>query len=234
MDKIPLVYIGGCGHSGSTLLDLILGSHPALISLGEIVHYDPVEWGGKTCTCGKRFRHCPFWKDVNRRFSKFLAQNGRNLRENSLASPSYLHLKDIHHLFDLYSPSPSSPRDFAKDSALLFRSVLDTSGKEIVVDSSKPPSRALYLHQSGYFDMKVVYLVRNGKAFIWSWRKRNMPSYKAVAYWTIRNLRMRKLIRRHLDSSSVIQVKYEDFAREPGAELDRLCEFLGVPYVENC
>jgi len=36
LNKIKLIYILGLGHSGSTLLDFILGSHSKFESVGEI------------------------------------------------------------------------------------------------------------------------------------------------------------------------------------------------------
>src|SRR5438874_2616741 len=37
-DAVPLLYVGGCGRSGSTLLDRMLGQVPNVCSLGEIGH----------------------------------------------------------------------------------------------------------------------------------------------------------------------------------------------------
>ena len=34
--KIPVIYVVGNGHSGSTLLDLMLGSHSKIESVGEL------------------------------------------------------------------------------------------------------------------------------------------------------------------------------------------------------
>ena len=34
--KQKILYIAGLGHSGSTILDLSLGSHPDITGLGEI------------------------------------------------------------------------------------------------------------------------------------------------------------------------------------------------------
>jgi hypothetical protein len=56
-----LVYIGGYGHSGSTLLEYLLASSPEVIACGEVVSV-PRERGRKTkCTCGQLARDCPVW-----------------------------------------------------------------------------------------------------------------------------------------------------------------------------
>lgn len=62
-----LVYITGSGHSGSTLLDRLLGSHPDVAALGEIhrfslgLHRDEKPF---RCDCGETISDCPFWAEV--------------------------------------------------------------------------------------------------------------------------------------------------------------------------
>ena len=36
MDTVTIGYIVGSGHSGSTLTDLLLGTHPEIEGLGEV------------------------------------------------------------------------------------------------------------------------------------------------------------------------------------------------------
>lgn len=84
--KQKILYIAGLGHSGSTILDLSLGSHPDIIGLGEIYtlldserrknHY--VSY----CSCGRIATDCSFWeqaesvlsrsKDVEEQYSDLL------------------------------------------------------------------------------------------------------------------------------------------------------------------
>jgi hypothetical protein len=61
------VQIVGSGHSGSTLLDMILGGHSQISALGEahFLHYN-VRNHKKldVCTCGLHVLECPFWSKV--------------------------------------------------------------------------------------------------------------------------------------------------------------------------
>jgi len=62
-----LVYITGSGHSGSTLLDRLLGSHPEIAALGEIHRFSlGLHRSEKPfrCDCGKTISECEFWSDV--------------------------------------------------------------------------------------------------------------------------------------------------------------------------
>ncbi len=62
-----IVHIIGSGHSGSTLLDMILGGHSQVSSLGEVHSLYFLLRGsgpGYLCTCGESVGDCPFWLAV--------------------------------------------------------------------------------------------------------------------------------------------------------------------------
>ncbi len=71
---MKLVYVISMGHSGSTLLDCILGHHSDFVSSGEMTF---LQWQlyrtknvkasvamGDICTCEKDFRDCMYWSKV--------------------------------------------------------------------------------------------------------------------------------------------------------------------------
>src|SRR5437763_16836487 len=57
----------GRGHSGSTILDILLGGGAAVESVGELV--SGLEWyeAGTPCACGAPMRECPYWAEIRRR-----------------------------------------------------------------------------------------------------------------------------------------------------------------------
>lgn len=63
------VFIVGSGHSGSTVLAMILGAHPEILALSEIAFFD--RWIGlnELCNCGVPVRSCPLWSKVVDRLS---------------------------------------------------------------------------------------------------------------------------------------------------------------------
>ncbi len=66
---VSVVYIAGSSHSGSTLLDLLLGSHSAIESVGEakkIPHLQTRIGHGERplCTCQEELSRCPLWSEV--------------------------------------------------------------------------------------------------------------------------------------------------------------------------
>jgi hypothetical protein len=56
-----LVYIGGYGHSGSTLLEYLLASHEKVLACGEVVSAIRERGRKERCTCGQLAKDCPIW-----------------------------------------------------------------------------------------------------------------------------------------------------------------------------
>lgn len=60
-----VVFIGGSGRSGSTLIERLLGELPSVCNVGEVVHlWERGLLRGETCGCGTPFPACPFWARV--------------------------------------------------------------------------------------------------------------------------------------------------------------------------
>ncbi len=59
--RIKILYITSLGHSGSTLLDVLLGQHSQLQSLGELAFFDTWIAEKNLCSCGTALPQCPFW-----------------------------------------------------------------------------------------------------------------------------------------------------------------------------
>ena len=67
-----LIYIGGYGRSGSTLLEYLLTSHPALVACGEVqrsVRRFEVK-RERLCTCGQKLPACPVWGPFRRQWDE--------------------------------------------------------------------------------------------------------------------------------------------------------------------
>jgi len=56
-----LVYIGGYGRSGSTLLEYLLTTHPEVVGCGEVERHLRRFAKHKVCTCGRPAKKCPVW-----------------------------------------------------------------------------------------------------------------------------------------------------------------------------
>ena len=62
---MKIIYVAGLYHTGSTLMDLILGNLPKVIGLGEI--YKGLRSGfEEMCSCGQLTKDCSFWGDIQK------------------------------------------------------------------------------------------------------------------------------------------------------------------------
>ena len=63
-----VVYVGGLGRSGSTLLERALARLPGFVGLGEVVYlWERGLLNDETCGCGEPFSDCAFWRAVGER-----------------------------------------------------------------------------------------------------------------------------------------------------------------------
>ena len=58
-----VIYVGGYGRSGSTILGLLLGQLEGLFLAGEVGVIDIAINESRLCTCGVKISECDFWSD---------------------------------------------------------------------------------------------------------------------------------------------------------------------------
>src|SRR5262245_59290730 len=59
-----VVYIGGYGHSGSTLLEYLMAGSPSVLACGEVassLRKRVANESEKRCSCGRTASSCPVW-----------------------------------------------------------------------------------------------------------------------------------------------------------------------------
>ncbi len=173
-----LVYILAASHSGSTLLAMLLGSHPEVASVGELKWTSLGDISTYRCSCGELITECSFWGHVRAEMAKrgfpFDVANPRtDLRaiasglQNRLLSP--LHrgpLMESVRDAALYLSPGWRPRleEFQARNRALAETVLSLTGKHVIVDSSKIGVRLKYLMATPGLDVRVIRLIRDGRA----------------------------------------------------------------------
>ncbi len=66
--KLKVLYIAGLGRNGGTLLDRIMGELDGFFSMGEFKFvWQKGMLANELCNCGKPFRECSFWTEVQER-----------------------------------------------------------------------------------------------------------------------------------------------------------------------
>jgi hypothetical protein len=89
---IKLVYIGGFGRSGSTLLEYLLTAHPQVLACGEVERHLRRFGRKKVCTCGERILSCPVWGPFQNKKGKLQGWDHKRLT-----------LALLHHISEKYS-----------------------------------------------------------------------------------------------------------------------------------
>ena len=69
--KLRVVYVAGSGHTGSTLVAMLLDAHPRIVSVGEVAVKPKIrrrgDDGRQICSCGATLAECPFWQQLFQR-----------------------------------------------------------------------------------------------------------------------------------------------------------------------
>jgi hypothetical protein len=127
------------------------------------------------------------------------------------------------------SYSTEESQEWAKASKDLLICVAEESKAKILVDSSKFFSRCYLIHKSNMFDLKVVHLVRDGRAIVNSYARKYSEFSIGFRRWLISSLGALYL-RKSVGSTRWLEVKYERLASEPNKSLDEICEFLNITF----
>jgi hypothetical protein len=231
----------GVSHSGSTVLDIVLGVHPNIMAAGEVHKLPRSGWvrdDNRRCACGSPIHTCPFWTEVFRRWSRQVGADGLE---------TYVGLQ---HSFDrsrsrwprlvLERREPSAAfRKYTDMTAALYEAIGHVSEASIVIDSSKPPIRNFALLQNDRLDVRTIHLIRDGRAVVWSKRKARRrdveggvptdqpakPSWRTSLGWVMTNLES-EWVSRQAGRGRTLRLKYEFFVDRPVEALERIGSFV--------
>ena len=74
-EPVVVLYIGGDGRSGSTMLAALLGNHEGFFPIGEFRKVWRALTNDELCGCGESFSRCEFWRRVGERAVRWLGSN---------------------------------------------------------------------------------------------------------------------------------------------------------------
>src|SRR5947208_1566130 len=98
MENGNVVYICSDTRSGSTLLDMLLGRHHLLTSVGELHHlynyingnYYRQKTKEDTCACEKKILDCPFWNRVITEYNQHNKTEVKLARTRFTVPPNFI------------------------------------------------------------------------------------------------------------------------------------------------
>jgi hypothetical protein len=247
-DKIKVLFIGGYGRSGSTLLERVLGEVDGFFSAGELRHvFREGYLENRLCGCGAPFRQCGFWRQVTD--EAFGGMEAFDVAE-------LIRVKDR---VDRFWRIPQlgwnlGARRRREDLAVyagglrsMYAAIASVSGARVIVDSSKDVSHGYVLNAIGPpVEPFVCHLVRDSRAAAHSWARpkfnpgngREMNRYgpvRASAEWVAINALTR--LQRYVNPRYRL-LRYDELASSPEAAIRRVLELIGeadrdVPLVDG-
>ena len=238
--SIQVIYITGFGRSGSTILDIVLGSAPNVFGCGELNAF--VRSGllrGEPCSCGAPVPDCSVWSEVVKAWP--LARDKSALRAYS----SIVDKADRSPL--IRSRVSARAWDFfRRHSADLYQAISEVVGAVVLIESSKSPHRLRNLLDLQGIDFQAIHLIRDVVGVVSSMHRRlaadpsagvakDIPSrspFKTVAAWRASNHSAERVCRDMGDRSMVVHMEqmisspvstFEQVARHYGLDLTRVC-----------
>ncbi len=239
-ERVRVLYVGGLGRSGSTLIERLIGQLPGVCPVGELVHlWDRGIVEGERCGCGVPFRQCPFWQQVGAAafsswdevdVSRVAALRSRVDRNRVIPALAVRRLR---------SPLRRMLDEYTSYYARLYAAIAQVSGCELIVDSSKHPSLAHCLRWQPDIDFRVLHLIRDSRAVAYSWSRQvrrpdaDSESYMtryspamAAGQWNAQNAAFHLLPRL---GCPTMRLRYEDFIASPEVTMSRITSFAGLP-----
>lgn len=235
---IAVVSIISPRQSGSTILTYLLGAHPEIATVGEA----RLPEGNARCSCGLEYEECSFWQTViesmDRRGFAF------DIRDPDLEfSPGGNGVSDIILRTAIRGPLlemvraagaaviPRARRELGRllrRNEAFFEVVTGLKGCNVFLDSSKDASRTLHLRRSRKLDVKIIHLIRDGRANSWSaMRNGDRSATDAATHWLANHLEAERA-RRYFTADRWIDIRHEDLCAHPKETLTKLHAFIGV------
>ncbi len=230
------------GRSGTTILDRILGQYDGVFAAGELTFL----WSAglvdnARCGCGSPLRDCATWRSILS--SAFGSLEGID----APALAAIWHDRRVTRLDLAYLASGLGRRHLRRARVdvgvvleSLYAGIAAATGRRIVVDTSKGVLHALVSAGRPGIEPYLLHLVRDPRAVVHSWRTpkaelgyghhavmRTLGSAQAALLWDAINNAAPRVA--HDLSGRYLQLRYEDFVREPEASIASIARLLGEP-----
>lgn len=230
-----VLYIVGCGRSGSTILHNVMSQVNGFVGIGELSQM----WNKfqkRKCGCGERVNECPFWNSVFERMNERLGGvDWETMQRNrSLSRTRNFWLTRLPFGKRLYEKQAAEYRCVME---VLYQSVQEEANARVIVDESKSVLHAHLLRTIPSMDLYVVHLIRDPRGIANSLLRRNEARKKhglmqytplwIAFYWNTTN-RMVESFKKEIPDR-YLRLRYEDFASQPQRAVRQILEFLQAP-----
>jgi hypothetical protein len=207
-----MLYIVSLSHSGSTLLDMILGSHRCCVGLGEIekvlvsIEHDSLKYTNNLCSCGMRMTDCAFWGKM---FEKLVNYKGSLIDKYRFVIEQF-------------------QNDFGQDT--------------ILIDSSKKIESVIELNKHFHFSIKTIFVIKDVRNYVnsairnYKRDNRKLNFLESLVYYHYLNWhKQNKKIFYYLTKNSInyMCIGYEDLCFNKNIVVNNICKFIGIDYEKD-
>jgi Sulfotransferase domain len=237
--RVRVLYIGGTGRTGSTLLTNLLGEFPGFFAAGELAFIWRFGFlNDGRCGCGLVLRDCPVWQSI---FAAAYGGAGNvdaaelvrlRRRFNSNHLPLMLTRNMRERLLERSG-------DFPQTVEKLYHGIAEATGSRVIIDSSKEPHYSYILRSLPSLEVFFLHLVRDPRGVAFSWKdhrkKESGLSHEAMmeergsivssTYFDVSNIAAELLWARTPDHYMFL--RYEDFLSRPEQTIRSIGEFVG-------
>lgn len=214
---LPLIFIVGNSHCGSTLLGYLLSSHPQIVNAGELKTKTWLK--NRVCSCGQPVATCSLYGGFFETFNALKKTGVSKLRATS--SLRFLWQKKIHPghqqvhaLKTLYSALSQRIKQLYPNAAY----IVDTSKSVWMLDA--------WLHVLPEDQIHILWLQRNNTGTISSFLKRDTSFFPALASVLTNNKVVRKFLR--WNQLTYREIHFDRFHEHYAAEAKVMSEFIGM------
>ncbi len=241
-----LVFIGGSGRSGSTLLDLLLNRNSLIQSVGEFYRLSRyARTNFEPCTCGQPVMECPFWLKVQAEIQRATGSHSdpELLKSFEVALPKYEQamvtnlIQQASLIFGNSWLHRTLSRSFLRqshqavqNSIVAYKAIRRVTHCPVILESTKNPRRLKEIYLADPKSFKLIYLIRDGRAVAASAMRRvGMDMKSAAGEWERWNRRS-WWSQLTVPAQQKIRIRYEDVCQSPESTLQSICQFLEMPF----
>jgi hypothetical protein len=233
---VKVLFIMGSDRSGTTLLDLLMGSVEGFTAVGELSNI----WSRgiierRMCGCGQTFDRCDLWSGVMTRVFGHHPSSGI-ARQVIAFRREHLRLR---HTWRLLREGGRDLDRYLELISRLHHAIAAESGARVIVDSSKDASDAAALTLAPDIDPYLLHLVRDPRAVTYSLghrpklqtdsvepsAMRRLGVVRGTATWLAWNAAARRVHRSAPDRT--VLLSYEHLTADPSAAITRVLELVG-------
>lgn len=220
---MKVILISGDGHSGSTIVERVIGTAPSVWPVGEAKLIWRKVARGQRCSCREHIRECPEWTAFSER--AFGGWDSVPFGRHWRAQKKLLSLRSTLLLRLWPARVKRGPGWRALlDRGRLYAAIGEVTGARAIVDASKDAYYGRALASVPGIEVTIVHLVRDPRLLIAS-RDRRRKAGRHLSVWLRKHLRAEVA---WAGRRGTLTVRYEDFCRDPSGTVEAVLAAAGL------